>query len=259
MLTRSSRNALIVAVAAASGLWIAAPARAQSAVLFDFENAPVYSPFPINVAAGGIIAHLSGTGAGYSIQSTTTAPVVPAGFSGHFIYPSSVFGADLLVSFSVPLRSFSILYATQELSCDDSATVRVTAYMDTTSVGTATANSTNLCPCTYTANTLAITTAQPFNNVVVHYDQRPATCQDFGVILLADNMSVTPASAPPPCYPNCDNSTTPPVLNVLDFSCFLNRFAAGDTYANCDNSTTPPVLNVLDFSCFLNAFAAGCS
>jgi len=60
------------------------------------------------------------------------------------------------------------------------------------------------------------------------------------------------------CYPNCDASTTAPVLNVLDFACFLNRFAAGDPYANCDNSTTPPVLNVLDFACFLNRFAAGC-
>jgi hypothetical protein len=61
------------------------------------------------------------------------------------------------------------------------------------------------------------------------------------------------------CYANCDGSTTPPVLNVLDFSCFLNKFAAGDTCANCDGSTTPPVLNVLDFSCFLNRFAVGCS
>ncbi len=61
------------------------------------------------------------------------------------------------------------------------------------------------------------------------------------------------------CYANCDGSTTAPVLNVLDFSCFLNRFAAGDSYANCDGSTTPPVLNVLDFTCFLNRFAAGCS
>ncbi len=60
------------------------------------------------------------------------------------------------------------------------------------------------------------------------------------------------------CYPNCDGSTTPPVLNVNDFACFLNRFAAGDPYANCDNSTMPPTLNVLDFSCFLNKFAAGC-
>jgi lysophospholipase L1-like esterase len=60
------------------------------------------------------------------------------------------------------------------------------------------------------------------------------------------------------CYANCDRSTVPPALNVLDFSCFLNRFAAGDAYANCDGSTTPPVLNVLDFACFLNTFAAGC-
>jgi hypothetical protein len=61
-----------------------------------------------------------------------------------------------------------------------------------------------------------------------------------------------------PCYPNCDNSTQPPSLNVLDFNCFLNRFAAGHTDANCDASTQPPILNILDFSCFLNRFAAGC-
>jgi len=60
------------------------------------------------------------------------------------------------------------------------------------------------------------------------------------------------------CYANCDLSTTAPILNVLDFACFLNRFASGDPYANCDNSTTPPVLNVQDFACYLNRFAAGC-
>jgi hypothetical protein len=60
------------------------------------------------------------------------------------------------------------------------------------------------------------------------------------------------------CYPNCDQSTVPPILNVNDFSCFLNRFAAGTPYANCDGSTTAPQLNVLDFSCFLNRFASGC-
>jgi hypothetical protein len=29
------------------------------------------------------------------------------------------------------------------------------------------------------------------------------------------------------CYPNCDQSTVAPVLNVGDFTCFLQRFAAG--------------------------------
>jgi hypothetical protein len=62
----------------------------------------------------------------------------------------------------------------------------------------------------------------------------------------------------PPCYANCDGSTAAPILNVLDFNCFLNRFSAGDTYANCDGSTAAPILNVLDFNCFLNRFAAGC-
>jgi 6-phosphogluconolactonase (cycloisomerase 2 family) len=33
-----------------------------------------------------------------------------------------------------------------------------------------------------------------------------------------------PAAA---CYANCDQSTQAPVLNVLDFNCFLNRFGAG--------------------------------
>ena len=29
------------------------------------------------------------------------------------------------------------------------------------------------------------------------------------------------------CYPNCDASTINPTLNVNDFTCFLNKFAAG--------------------------------
>jgi hypothetical protein len=61
-----------------------------------------------------------------------------------------------------------------------------------------------------------------------------------------------------PCYANCDGSTTAPVLNVGDFTCFLQRFAAAEPYANCDQSTTAPLLNVGDFTCFLQRFAAGC-
>jgi hypothetical protein len=60
------------------------------------------------------------------------------------------------------------------------------------------------------------------------------------------------------CYANCDGSTTEPILNVADFTCFLTKFAAGDPYANCDGSTTEPILNVADFTCFLTKFAAGC-
>ena len=173
--------------------FLAGQATAQT-VLFDFDSVPVYSPFPIDVTVGGLTAHLSGTGSGYSIQSSSTAPVAPVGFSGHYIYPSSVFAADLLVSFSETLTNFSILYSPQELGCDDSARLKVTAYMNTTPVGTNTTTASS--PGTWPVETLSITTVQGFNNVVVHYDARPPTCQDYGVIFLADNMSV--ALAPPP-------------------------------------------------------------
>jgi trimeric autotransporter adhesin len=72
---------------------------------------------------------------------------------------------------------------------------------------------------------------------------------------------------PAPCFANCDQSTTLPLLNIDDFTCFINQFAAGlalptsqqrHHYANCDSSTTPPVLNVDDFTCFINEFAHGC-
>jgi hypothetical protein len=57
------------------------------------------------------------------------------------------------------------------------------------------------------------------------------------------------------CYANCDGSSLAPALNVADFTCFLQRFAAADPYANCDDSTSPPTLNVADFTCFLQRFA----
>jgi hypothetical protein len=69
------------------------------------------------------------------------------------------------------------------------------------------------------------------------------------------------------CYPNCDGSTVQPILNVDDFSCFINEYAQAQSlphaqqighYTNCDNSTNAPVLNVDDFTCFINRFAAGC-
>jgi hypothetical protein len=60
------------------------------------------------------------------------------------------------------------------------------------------------------------------------------------------------------CWVNCDGSTDAPIVNIADFVCFMERFAAGETWANCDGSTTSPVLNVLDFNCFINRYSAGC-
>ncbi len=85
------------------------------------------------------------------------------------------------------------------------------------------------------------------------HDQVSGEFQDFPFQVLGTLVN------PPTCYANCDLSTTPPVLNVNDFSCFLNKFVSGDSYANCDGSTAPPVLNINDFVCYLNLFTVGCS
>ncbi|MFN0131096.1 MAG: S8 family serine peptidase [Phycisphaerales bacterium] len=81
---------------------------------------------------------------------------------------------------------------------------------------------------------------------------------DLVVTNACGNATSQPATLTVTCYVNCDGSSAAPILNVNDFTCFLNRFAAGDTYANCDGSTIAPTLNVNDFTCFLNRFAAGC-
>jgi hypothetical protein len=79
------------------------------------------------------------------------------------------------------------------------------------------------------------------------------TPQDIAFVLLGTGSTGST------CYANCDHSTSVPFLNVLDFTCFLQKFAAADPYANCDGSTQAPTLNVIDFTCFLQKFAAGCS
>src|ERR1035441_6608834 len=68
--------------------------QAQS-VLFDFENAPRYTPLPISLTVGGITAQFSATRQGFSIQFPTSAGVIPVGFSGNCIFPSSIYAADL--------------------------------------------------------------------------------------------------------------------------------------------------------------------
>ncbi|MBI3819431.1 MAG: hypothetical protein HY286_12115 [Planctomycetes bacterium] len=163
------------------------PATAQS-VLFDFNNAPNHTSLPIDLTAGGITAHFAATGQGFSIQDTS-APVVPVGFTGRFIYPNSIYAADLIISFDHTLTDFSILYSPQELGCDDSATMRVTASMNGTVVGFNTKTASN--PGTWPVDTLSCSFPHGFNSVVIHYDKKPPTCQDYGVIFLCDDMRVT--------------------------------------------------------------------
>lgn len=166
--------------------------RAQT-ILFDFDGAPPFTPLPINQTSGGLTAYLVATGSGYSIQAANVLGFTPQGFSGNILYPNSINQSDLLIKFDQTLSDFSILYACQELGCDDAATMRVTAYMGSNYVGTNTRTATF--PGTWPSDTLSCSFSQVFDSVVVHYDHRPPTCADYGVIYLADNMTATLSSS----------------------------------------------------------------
>jgi hypothetical protein len=71
-----------------------------------------------------------------------------------------------------------------------------TAYLDGALAGSATTNATASCPCTWQSQTLAFSSAQGFNSVVVHWVTPGPGCQDYGPLFVADNMVATPA--PPP-------------------------------------------------------------
>jgi hypothetical protein len=97
----------------------------------------------------------------------------------------------------------------------------------------------------------------------IHFSRPWRNSNPVSMYHWADNISV----ARPYCYANCDASTALPLLNIDDFTCFINQFAEAQAltvaeqrthYANCDHSTIAPVLNVDDFTCFLNRYAAGC-
>ncbi len=104
--------------------------------------------------------------------------------------PNSVFPADLIIDFDIPVADFAILYSTHELACDTSARMRVTGFMDGVQVGTNT--TTAPVPGTWPSGTLTLAVAGGFNRAVVHYDAAPpAGCTDYGVIFLADNVTVT--------------------------------------------------------------------
>lgn len=171
------------------GVLASAVSSMAQSLLFDFDNVPKYTPLPIDISVGSVNAHFSYQFYGFSIQAANTY-YAPVGFAGNCIFPNTVFRDDLYVDFSVPLTEFSMLFSPHELACGTTATMRVTAYLDGSLVGTSTAKAPG--PGTWPTGQLVYNSASPFNRVVVHYDAPPPSGGDYGVIFMADYMAVTP-------------------------------------------------------------------
>ena len=183
-------------------------AQAQD-VTFDFDNAPLHAPLPLDLTAGGITGHFSSGSPvyNYSIQSADVLGFTPQGFSGLCIFPSTVFQSDLLVSFNTQLTSASILYAPEEYATDSSCTMRMTAYLGMTYVGTNTYQNPN--PGTWPSAILSFSSISPFDNIVIHYEAPPPTGGDYGPIFMVDNLVITPTGATPTPTPTVTPSPTP--------------------------------------------------
>jgi hypothetical protein len=182
-------------------------AEAQS-VTFDFDNAQQYAPLPLYLTAGGITGYFSSGSSlyNYSIQAADVLGFTPQGFSGLCIFPSTVYQSDLLVSFDTQLTSASILYAPEEYGTDSSCTMRMTAYLGGTYVGTNTYQIPN--GGTWPSGTLSFSSTSPFDNIVIHYDAPPPTGGDYGPIFMADNLVVTPGGGTQTPTPTATVSAT---------------------------------------------------
>jgi hypothetical protein len=181
-------------VVGAIALGVTAPS--ARATLFDFNAAGPGSGMPLVQITDGITATFSG---GYFVQTPgSTILVTPAGFDGYCLVPTSVYGSDLTITFDQTITDFSIVLAPHELACDSSATLRGTAYMNSTLLGHN--DSVAAQPGTWPSETLTYSDPAGFNKVVVHYQSPPPTGGDYGVIFVADNVNVTaaPVSIPEP-------------------------------------------------------------
>lgn len=172
-------------------------------VLFDFNGGPQYEGTPLDQIVGGVRAHFDSIGTGYSIQDIAQViGVLPAGFSGLGLSPDSVYPSDMTISFwdassgnPLYLNATSFMVAPQELACDTSSTMRISAYDGTTLVGTTTATATGD-SFTWPTINLDFSSALPFDNLVIHFESGPPSGGDWGPIFVADNLVVTPAPEP---------------------------------------------------------------
>ena len=106
--------------------------------------------------------------------------------------------------------------------------MRVTAFMGGQQVGTATTTAPN--PGVWPTGRLSIDVPGGFDLAVVHYDAPPPTCQDYGVIFLADNITVTRLSVPA-CDPDMNQDGN---VDQDDVAYLINVIGGGENPAGVD-------------------------
>jgi hypothetical protein len=253
-------SALLVAAA------VGACAAHATTVTFDLDTgAPTLSTgqsIPFDQTTAGLTAHFSSPqGAAFSIQTDGSTQFSLSQFSGHYLYDNNLDRNFLDITFTQPLGSITLTFATADFQqVEVPTTMQLSAYRDATGtqpVGSATAHG------TYGGDTMPMGTlsfssgAQPFNVVELVLSFQPQGATDF----LVDNITVTttdvatgtptetvtPTPTPTgtplrPCIGNCngDGSVTVneiiTMVNVALGTADASTCAAGD--ANHDGQIT---------------------
>jgi uncharacterized protein (TIGR03437 family) len=201
-MTMKSRSPLGVFLMICLCLVLPGLAFSQSTATFDLDNAtPALTNglnTPFDQTSAGVTAHFSSpSGLAFSIQSDASTGFHLSQFSGHYIYDNNLNANALDISFSRPVTSISLKFATADFQqVEVPTTIQVTAYMNSAtnpSVGSATAHGTYVVSDTMPMGTLSFTSAgQPFNLVRISIPFQPLGASDF----LVDNIRVVLVRTP---------------------------------------------------------------
>lgn len=169
---------------------------AGQTVAFNFDTGtPVLQPgmsIPANQTVNGVNAYFtspnSGLSGGFSIQSQNQTFYNLSLFSGNYLYPNSVYNPNLAIAFSQPVSKITFTYATADFhQTEIPTTVKVTAYLGSTVVGTASSHGNCIQGDTMPQGTLTFDGAgQTFDHVLIEIPWAPLAASDMFI----DNVVV---------------------------------------------------------------------
>jgi hypothetical protein len=172
------------------------PVSGASTVSFDFDSASpvaiVRTALPLEQTKDGVTAQFSSpSGAVFSVQNHDTTFYSLSQFQGNYLLHTTPGRDALIIQFSKPVTSITFTFATEEFhgaSTDEPTNVTVTAFMDSTQVGSGISRGTWPNGDTYPMGTLTYMDTQPFNNVRIEIPfQGAGRATDF----MVDTIVVT--------------------------------------------------------------------
>ena len=248
-----------IVLATALGLGFASAAGAQI-VLFDFDTGTptlfTGQGIPLDQTSGGILATFrSPQGLAFAVQSDGTTFYRMTRFSGNYLWPTSIDRNELDITFSQPLASITMTFATVDYqdNAEIPGDLLLTAYDNSTGgvVGTARTHG-NYLGDTYPTGTLSFNSpGQPFDVVRLVVPFQPQGTTNFLVdnIAVSTTLMASPLEVSGPASPDPLQYTTQQDMiwedrsasNAVSFNLYRDDVAvlAQGSYGACQYAALP--------------------